>query len=302
MVFGTSVWSNTGSDFNTASNYSPTVGNNAGGSGTTFFNTILYFEGDTVEPTMAANGSAAGIYATTGLTQNLTVTNVASSALTLTLQGNLDAGTTRAALAVDDPGNFGLTIGAPGANINLVLTSATTFFVNNAGTLTVNGTITGSATSNQTLTLKGNNSSGSMVFNGGIADGAATQTQAINIDTSGNVVFNAASTYSGGTTLTLGNVTLGANSAFGSGTITLSGNTSLSATTAVSIANAVSLSATNILSINGNYLVNLTGTVTLNGNANSGGNIGGSGPSEISGVLTGGTGTGATTREFSYVG
>ena len=156
-AFGTSVWSNTGSDFNTASNYSPTVGNNAGGSGTTFGTTFLYFEGDTVEPTMAANGNAEGIYGTTGLTQNLTVTNIASSALTLTLSGGLSINGTRAALEVDDPGNYGLTIGSSSANINIVLAGITAFYVNNTGTLAINGTVSlgnGTAGTN-TLTLGG---------------------------------------------------------------------------------------------------------------------------------------------------
>jgi hypothetical protein len=219
-AFSTGVWDPaTSTDFNNKSNYSPqlvgTFGQNLLEFGPIAFSAAH-------NPVLSADGSAAGIYATSGLTQNLTILSSSASSYTLTLSANLQAGNVgRAALALDDPSNNNLTIGSSTTPINLIISSATNFYVNSAATMTVNGTIAGSATTSITITLNGTNTAGTITLNGAVTDGAVSTTKIV-VSTVGTANLNGSNSYTGTTTVTAGTLNVNGSTAAASA-VTVSG-------------------------------------------------------------------------------
>ena len=143
--------------------------------------------------------------------------------------------------------NVPLVVGGTGANQTYANASGSTF--------TVNGTVSGTATTDntQTLTLK-NSSTGGTVLGGIIANGTSGGSLALTVNSTGAGVttLSGANTYTGATTISAGTLAAGANNA-------------LSAASAVTLANTASAT----LNLNGfNEAIG-----SLNGGGTTGGNV-----------------------------
>ncbi len=128
----TYTWAGSGTSWQGSTDWSP----NTPVGGPTSTDTAEFNSTFSSQPTLGATAGAAGaVWATTGLGQDVTIGGTG----TLTLAGNLTVnGSANTAILLDDGGNHNLTFTAPVAT-----TSATSFIVNNAGTLTLNALTTG---------------------------------------------------------------------------------------------------------------------------------------------------------------
>ena len=172
-------------------------------------------------PQLTANATAQGLYLTGAAGQDVTVTSDASQR-TLTITGNATlGGQTNAAILLDDPANHSLALGGSSDFLVISLSNDTGFYVNNAGTLTLQDSKSFSF-SNRVLTLGGTNASGRIVIAKGISGSGS-----LVVNTAGSVTLSGANGHSGGTTLKAGTLNLNSNKAAGlaSGTFSISGGT-----------------------------------------------------------------------------
>ena len=111
-------------------------------------------------------------------------------------------------------------------------------------TLTISSAlISGTSTSNRSLTLTGN---GNIAFNGTIGNGTGASGGVVSVVKSGagTVTLGGGNGYTGGTTLSAGTLALGNNSALGTGSLAVTANSSISAVGSPTIANAISIAGT----------------------------------------------------------
>ena len=164
------------------------------------------------QPTVGVSAAAAfqGIYLTTGDGQNVVITGSSPHTLTINGDGTL-GGQASAGIMLDDTANHSLEVGS---GLTLTIANSTGFYVNNAGTLLVDGTGLALGTSH-TLTLGGNNSSG--VIN--LASGISGTTSSIVVNTVGTVILSGTQTFTGGgVTLTAGTLDINNTKALGGAT------------------------------------------------------------------------------------
>ena len=161
-----------------------------------------------------------GIYLTSGAGQDVSITSDATQR-TLTITGNATlGGQTNAAIILDDPANHSLTLGSTTDFLIVSLSSDTGFYVNNAGTLTVQGAKTLSL-NNHVLTLGGTNAVGRIVI------AKSTGAGSLVINTAGTVTLSGANAHTGGTTLSAGTLNINSSKAVGlvASTFTINGGT-----------------------------------------------------------------------------
>ncbi len=201
------VWNPATNNFNTPINWSnglPSATNSA------VFNSTF-----SLQPTLSATGTIAqGIWAATGLGQDVTISATSMSyALTITGTATLD-GVANAGILLDDSANHNLTISAAAT-----LTNSTSFYVNNTGTLTV-GALNLNA---KTLSLSGTGAGATVLS--GVLSGAAGS--ALSINTANTVTLSGANTFTGSVALTTGTLNLNNATALGNATnvFTISGGT-----------------------------------------------------------------------------
>ena len=271
-----STWNNAGTDWNTTGDWT--------GGTPTSANTAQFSSTFTNQPNLAAPATVGGIWATTGLGQDVTVSGTGL----LTLTGSLTAtagpgGLANVGILLDDTANHNLTISAP-----VDLTHSSSFLVNNTGTLTLSGGLT--LANGTILTLGSNETSGA--GNISISNIAATTAALIINDANGTtaegttiVTLSGTNNYSGGTTLgnqnaanTGGTLNINSSSAIGTGTLTIQqtksiiDNTSgaavtLSTNNAVVFQSSFTFGGTNNLNL-GTGAVNMqskTSAITLDG-------------------------------------
>ncbi|MEJ0001089.1 MAG: autotransporter-associated beta strand repeat-containing protein [Verrucomicrobiota bacterium] len=222
------TWSGgTSSDWGTGGNW---TGGTAPGSGD-----VAEFNSATAnQPSVGTGATVGAVWVTTGVTTDTTI----GGAGTLAISGGQTIGTdTGVGILLDDSGNHNLTINGPVAT-----NAATSFVVNNNGTLTVNGQL--SLTGQLTLGAAGDSASGTISLTGGTAGNTSA---ALLIQTNGTVnlsgTYNNTSTgsnvntVSGGTMnltgsmlgkglkVTAGTANINTNGSVGSGVVTVSGGT-----------------------------------------------------------------------------
>src|SRR2546423_3400621 len=169
------TWGNTGTDFNTGTNW---VGGTAPGAG----DVALFTAAETTNPNLSASVSIAGFYFNGTTVNGYDVTANGGTSFTLTGQSTSGSGGTSnsSAAAIRNDATSGTnTIDAP-----LILAPSTgtvsTFFNAAGGTLILNGPISGSASlslKNGTIQLNGTNS-----YTGGASIDAASTTLVIGND------------------------------------------------------------------------------------------------------------------------
>jgi sialate O-acetylesterase len=248
-------------------------------------------------PQLTGSGTAQGLYLTSGATQDVTITGDSSQRALAIIGNSTLGGQIDAAIVLDDSANHSLTLGNANDSLIVSLSSDSGFYVNNAGTLTVQGSSNFSL-NDHALTLGGTNASGRIVLAKSTV-GAGS----LLINTAGSVTLSGANGHTGGTTLAAGTLNLNSNKAVGSvgSTFTINGGT-LDNTTGA----AISLSENNPIVIGGDFIFRggpgathdlglgagmvalgpATRTVTVNaGTLTLGGNVTGNG------LVKGGAGT-----------
>jgi autotransporter-associated beta strand protein len=195
------------------------------------------------QPQLGANTEAQGLYLANSVAQNVTIIGL-SSARILTITGTATlGGQANAGIMLDDTANRTLTIN------NLVTTKLfnnTGFYVNNSGTLSLNGS--GSLDMNlKVLILGGTGVSGNIV----IAQATAANAGSLIINTAGIVTLSAQNGHTGGTTLTAGTLNINHAKALGAvgSTFTINDGTTIDNTSTAAIVNGVA----NPITINGNF-------------------------------------------------
>lgn len=168
------------------------------------------------QPNLTGGQTTQGIWLATGVTQDVTI----SGAQLLTITGTaILNGQTAAGIIMDDSADHKLTI----STTTLGLSQNTGFYVNNAGTLTISGTV---ALGLRTLTLAGTNASGNIILNGPITSTGTAPGLVVN--TAGTVTFAGTNTF-GGTAgflkLTAGTLNLNNTQAAGTKTFYIDGGT-----------------------------------------------------------------------------
>ncbi len=199
------------------------------------------------QPQLTSNVTTQGIWLATGVGQDVVI-GKDGSARTINITGNATLnGQANAGILLDDSANHNLTLGDGSAgNYIIALTNSTGFYVNNSGTLTLQGLSNLNLGSN-TLTLGGSNASGAISITKGI-----TGNGAIVVNTAGVVTINnTGNNYAGGTTLTAGTLNINNAKALGltAGTFAINGGT-IDNTSGAAIA---SLSNNNAITIGGNF-------------------------------------------------
>jgi fibronectin-binding autotransporter adhesin len=211
------------------------------------------------QPDLTGNAMVGGLWMTTGVGQNVTIT--ANTGFTLTLQGNTINGTVGLGILMDS-GTAALTINAP-----LKLGAAQTWTNNSGNLLTIGAG--GVDIKGNVLTING---SGNTTISGVVSDntGGGTITEA----GSGALSLSGANTYSGNTTLSSGTLNInnagsgGTSSAIGTGAFTINGGTIDNTTSG-----AITLTTNNAITLGANFTfggtqnLNLgTGAITNAGN------------------------------------
>ena len=193
VLAGNSTWNGTTANWGTGANWN--------GGLPTSTQAALFNSAFTSEPDLSGtNYTAQGLWLATGAGQSVTLDSTPSAA-TLTITGNATLGTgnqTNAGILLDDSANHSLTLNP---NVGVTLSNSTGFYVNNAGTLTLDGTLN---LNGITLTLGGNNAAGNTVINGNIS----ADSGAITVNTTGSVILAGSNSYTGATTLTSGTLIL----------------------------------------------------------------------------------------------
>lgn len=186
-------------------------------------------------PQLTANVTAQGLELASGVGQDVILTGL-TSAKTLNLTGTATLGSqANAGIMLDDTANHNLTVGDL---VLTTLTNSTGFYVNNAGTLTLNGAQNLSLGTN-TLTLGGSNPAGNIL----IAKTIALTAGALIVNTAGTVTLSGLNNlYSGGITLTAGTLNINALKVLGG--------------------------VASTFAINGGTINNTSGAALTNGNAN----------------------------------
>ena len=223
----TTAWNNAGTDWATGANW-------VGGAPSTTVS-ALFNSSFTNQPQLGTGTTTAqGLWVANGVAQDVTIsTNDGTTQRTLTITGTATLSSQpRAGIIMDDSGNHNLTLGASATDpLVVAISNDTGFYVNNAGTLTLQGN-KNLAIGALTLTLGGNNTAGKIVI-----------TRAIN--GTGSVVVN-----------TAGTVTL-------SGQNTLAGTTLTAGTLNINHIKALGIAATSTFTINGGKIDNTSGAAIL---------------------------------------
>ena len=248
------------------------------------------------QPTLTANQTTQGIWvtgstATTGASGLTTIGTTSSGTLTIGSTAVMDGVT--ASILLDGAGNNSLTINTA------VAASADTFLVNNAGTLTLNGTLNATGT----ITLGGSGNSGTFNIANTSAGGALDITTAGTVNLTGSIggFSTTGIAITGGTTNVIGSgsivSTKGVTVSNSAATLNLNTANALTTTLAVSAGNVTENTtnalAGNVLNISGSGTVNLSqanslsGTTTLSGGSLILGNNGALGTSIL--VVSGGS-------------
>jgi fibronectin-binding autotransporter adhesin len=269
------TWGNTGTDYNTGTNW----GGTAPGTG----DVGLFDSAEVTQPNLSASLSNAGVFFKGAGSSGYDLTN--TSAATLTLTGYSTSGSSGSSNSSAAALRNEITSGTNTIDVPLILAPAsgsTSYFVQSgAGTLVVNGDISGSGIALSlrggagVIHLNGNNS-----FSGGALIDTSGETVVVGNDNalgSGTFTVNSTSTLqAGGGARTLANdVVLG-------GTATLSGSNAFTFNGAVSTSGA----NTRTLTVSNTGGATLGGPVTINGNSGSGILVvNGSSPVGIDGVV-----------------
>jgi autotransporter-associated beta strand protein len=234
----------------------------AGSVGLTFNSAIPLTANRTLTVTNSAGVTLQGGVTDSGTAKSLTLAG--SGKLILPVADTYSGGTilSGGTLIVGNNGSLGtgaltVTTGAlTGTGSPITLSNAVTL----GGNLTVGGTV--AMTFNGAVTLTGNrtlttNNAALTTIAGSIGQsgGARSLTKA----GSGELLLQAANTYSGGTVLSTGTLTLGNNSALGTGTLTINSGTIKAGASSITLANALSLA--------GNFTVAGTNALTFSGAA-----------------------------------
>ena len=153
----------------------------------------------TNQPTLTASSTAQGLWVTgatltTGASGATTIGAASAENLAITGTATLD-GLSNVGILLDGTGNNNLTIGS---SVATTIAGSTSFLVNNAGTLTIQGGLTISAGS--TLTIGGTNSLGSVLISGPIAN----TTGALTMAGAGTLTLSGSDAYTGPTTISAG--------------------------------------------------------------------------------------------------
>lgn len=209
------------------------------------------------QPNLTANATTGGLWMTTGVGQNVTISG---STFTLTLAGNTINGTAGRGILIDNTTTYTLTI-----NCGLKLNNAQTWLNSSSNLFTVTGAVN---TNGKALTIDG---SGNTTISGvvsGNGTGSVTKTG------SGTLTLSGANTYAGGTTLSSGTLNInnagsgGTSSAIGSSTFTINGGTIDNTTSG-----AITLSTNNAVTFGGNFTFGGTQNLTFGtGGITNGGN------------------------------
>ena len=251
----TLTWTDAGTDWATGADWQggaqPVVGSVAE------FNTAMNNQPNIGAATSATTGS---LWVATGAGQTVVIGGAGS----LTIAGNVTTnGLATTGILLDDLANNGLTINVA---TTLGVNTSTSFTVNNAGTLAIHGLLNLSITNGRTLSLTGNNASGQIIIDGGIA---ATNC-GITVNDSGMVTLGGTNLYTGATTVTSGtlNVTgiLGATAVtVNGGVLVLGGSGALNQNTLTVNTGSVIQTANYGLTGNVATVINSGGSVTLSG-------------------------------------
>ncbi len=173
------------------------------------------------QPQLTANVITQGIWLAGGVGQDAAITSDATQR-TLTITGNATlGGQANAGILLDDPANHSLTLGSATDFLIVSLSNDTGFYVNNAGTLTIQGSKT-FGLSSRVLTLAGTNAAGKIIISKGTGG-----TGSVVIQTTGSVTLSGANGHTGGTTLNAGTLNLNSSKAAGlaASTFTINGGT-----------------------------------------------------------------------------
>jgi len=173
------------------------------------------------QPQLTANAITQGIWLAGGAGQDAAITSDATQK-TLTITGNATlGGQANAGIILDDPANHSLTLGSATDFLIVNLANDTGFYVNNAGTLTIQGSKT-LGFSGRVLTLAGTNAAGKIIISKGTGG-----TGSVVIQTTGSVTLSGANGHTGGTTLNAGTLHLNSSKAAGlaASTFTINGGT-----------------------------------------------------------------------------
>lgn len=239
------TWLNTGTDFNAAASW---TGGSPAGSNVAFFNAA-----EVTQPNVTASISTSGLFFSGAASSGYDITSSAGAVLTLT--GQSTTGTSGVADGSAAAIRNEITSGTNTVEGAIVLASSTgtsSFVQSGAGTLIVNGAISGNA-----LSLRGG--AGVIQLNGGNSFAAAS------IDTAGTTV------------------TVGSNSGLGAGTFTNGATSTLQAgggartlSNTVVLAGNMTVGGSNAFTFNGSFTssgsssrtltVSNTGGTTLGGN------------------------------------
>lgn len=241
-VYGASItWTGASGTWTTPGNWN---GGTVPGSGDTAeFNGAF-----TTQPSVTSTATVGGIWATTGLTQGVTIGG--SSALTLVGTQTIN-GSANTAILLDDSANNNLTISAP---LTLTNGNNTSFLVNNSGTLTIQTGALSLGTA--TLTLGGNNAAGAISIASAIGG-----TGAIVANSAGSVTLSGGNAYSGGTIVKSGTLTVTAGTSLGTGSVTIGDSSGSN--------NATLLSSVNGTTANAIGFGSTTGVLTIEGQTNT---------------------------------
>jgi fibronectin-binding autotransporter adhesin len=204
-------WTGEGANTNwsTAANWNSGAGPAPAAGDTAEFNTAF-----ANQPNITAATNGVGLWLTSGVGQDVTIS---SGAFNLNLVGTTTInGNANTAILLDDTADHSLTIGSGGTT---AVTNTTSFLVNNAGTLALQGAL--AITTGKTLTLGGTNASGNIVISGSTTN----TTGVIAVNTAGTVTLSGANLHSGTTKLTAGTLNLNSNGALGTGAMTLTSGT-----------------------------------------------------------------------------
>ncbi len=208
------------------------------------------------QPSIAGATSVQGLWLAEGVGQAVTITNTGQ---TLTIVGTATLNTlTNTGILLDDSGNHNLTIGTG----TTAVTNTTSFRVNNAATLEIQGSL--AITAGKVLTLTGNNASGNIIISGSTTN----TTGAITINTPGTVTLSGNNLNSGTTTLTAGKLNINHAHALGTGTLSLNGGTVANIT-----GSALTLSTSQNATLGGNVTFGNAADTGGNGDISFGGSL-----------------------------
>ena len=251
------TWNGSGTSWQTTTDWTPNTA--SGGPATT--DTAEFNSTFSNQPTLGGTaGNAGAIWATTGLGQNVTI----GGSGILSLTGNLTVnGSANTAILLDDAGNHSLTINAPVSTAD-----ATSFIVNNTGTLALTGGVTLGA--NLTLGSNTDNSQGSISINSisaanrttTISSNGTVSISSLTSTTAGVSFYNAGTANLSSYSSTSGGLTFN-----NTGTVNLSGTISQGTGDAAQNAGQVfltgALSGTRYFLTNGTLVIGTGGSVNV---------------------------------------